>query len=312
MTVRPEGSKLETRNFYKTAALPSGRREKAGCGDEPLDESMPLLFARPALEALYARYNRRELIHPDPLEFLYRYDDPLDREVVGFVASSLAYGRVRQILASVGKVLDRMGPSPRRFLADRRPAGLRHDYRDFKHRFTAGDQLAALLAGMRSVLRRDGSLEACFLAGSKRTRGGDGVVLSGLTHLVERITSEGGLQGGSMLLPSPVRGSACKRLNLFLRWMVRQDDVDPGGWKALPPAALIVPLDTHMHRISLQMGITKRKQADLRTALEVTARFRSLAPDDPVRYDFALTRLGILPGGRLGGFSKEGGSDEQL
>jgi len=274
---------------------------------------MPLRFARPVLEALYARYNRREWVHPDPLEFLYRYDDPLDREVVGFVASSLAYGRVRQILASVGKVLDRMGPSPRRFLMDHRPAGLRHDYSDFKHRFTGGEQLAALLTGMRGVLRRYGSLEACFQAGSGRANGGgDGAVLGGLTHLVERISTEGGLQGASMLLPLPARGSACKRLNLFLRWMVRRDDVDPGGWKAIPPAALIVPLDTHMHRISLQLGITNRKQADLRTALEVTARFRSLAPDDPVRYDFALTRLGILPKGRLGEFSKKGGNDERL
>ena len=264
-----------------------------------MNESTMLRFARPALEALYERYNRRELIHPDPLEFLYRYDDPLDREVVGLVASSLAYGRVRQILASVGKVLDPMGPSPRRFILDHCPEELRRDYRDFKHRFTSGEQLAALLAGIRGVLLRHGSLEACFHVGSRRAEGNSGAVLSGLTHLVERIAGEGGLENGSMLLPPPARGSACKRLNLFLRWMVRRDDVDPGGWSAIPPAALIVPLDTHMHRISLQLGITARKQADLRTALEVTERFRSIAPDDPVRYDFALTRLGILPEERL-------------
>jgi uncharacterized protein (TIGR02757 family) len=95
------------------------------------------------------------------------------------------------------------------------------------------------------------------------------------------------------LLPSPDKGSACKRLNLFLRWMVRKDDVDPGGWDHVPAAKLIIPLDTHMHRIGLMLHLTERKQADIKTAIEITHAFRSIAPDDPVRYDFALTRLGI-------------------
>jgi uncharacterized protein (TIGR02757 family) len=94
-------------------------------------------------------------------------------------------------------------------------------------------------------------------------------------------------------VPSPVGGSACKRLNLFLRWMVRQDGVDPGGWDNVPQSKLIVPVDTHMHRICLRLGLTTRKQANMATALEITEGFRALAPDDPVRYDFSLTRLGI-------------------
>ncbi|MCD6487215.1 MAG: TIGR02757 family protein, partial [Syntrophobacterales bacterium] len=98
---------------------------------------------------------------------------------------------------------------------------------------------------------------------------------------------------GNSLLPSPAKGSACKRLNLFLRWMVRHDDVDPGGWDDISSSKLIIPLDTHMHRICLALGITKRKQADMKTALEITRSFQVMAPHDPVRYDFALTRLGI-------------------
>ncbi len=97
----------------------------------------------------------------------------------------------------------------------------------------------------------------------------------------------------TMLLPSPGKGSACKRLNLFLRWMVRSDDVDPGGWSGVDAGKLIVPLDTHMHRMGLEVGLTRRKQADMQAALEVTRAFRTIAPEDPVRYDFALTRLGI-------------------
>ena len=96
------------------------------------------------------------------------------------------------------------------------------------------------------------------------------------------------------LLPSPESGSACKRLNLFLRWMVRSDAVDPGGWSGVSPAMLIVPLDTHMHRIAAKLGLTKRRAADFRAAREVTGAFRTIAPEDPVKYDFALTRLGIL------------------
>ena len=95
------------------------------------------------------------------------------------------------------------------------------------------------------------------------------------------------------LLPLPDRGSACKRLNLFMRWMVRQDAVDPGGWSGVPLSKLIIPLDTHMHRISRAMGLTSRRQADMGTAMEVTRAFQKFAPDDPLRYDFVLTRLGI-------------------
>ena len=97
------------------------------------------------------------------------------------------------------------------------------------------------------------------------------------------------------LLPSPADGSACKRLNLFLRWMVRKDAVDPGPWTSVPGAKLVVPLDTHMFRIARGLGLTPRRQADLKIALEITAGFRAIRPDDPVRYDFSLTRLALNP-----------------
>jgi uncharacterized protein (TIGR02757 family) len=244
---------------------------------------------RSSLDALYALYNQREYVHPDPLEFLYRYDDLPDREIAGLIASCLAYGRVVQILRSVCNALDRMGPSPYRFLLESSPEDLQNTFADFRHRFTSGTQLAALLIGMKKALERYGSLYQCFL---NKLEDRDSTILPALTAFVQEI-SEGveGLEG--MLLPSPAGGSACKRLNLFLRWMARSDDVDPGGWERVRPSRLIIPLDVHMHRISLQMGLTARKQADMRTALEITEAFRSIVPEDPVRYDFALTRLGI-------------------
>ncbi len=247
---------------------------------------------RDMLEELYARFNRREYVHPDPLEFLYSYEHPRDREIVGLLASSLAYGRVAQILKSVESVLRPMGSSPADFVLTASSAGVARAFRGFKHRFTTGDEIALLLGRVKKILHKYGSLEASFTAHLKQ----DAItVLPALAGFAEELGC--GADCGSMFLPSPSRGSACKRLNLFLRWMVRRDDVDLGVWRnGISPAKLIVPLDIHMHRISLGMGLTERKQADMQTALEVTAAFRSIRPGDPVRYDFSLTRLGILNG----------------
>jgi uncharacterized protein (TIGR02757 family) len=247
-----------------------------------------LVKARGALDRLFERYNRRAYVHPDPLEFLYGYPDLADREIVGLVASSLAYGRVRQILASVSSVLNLLGPAPAARLREISPGALRGELRTFKHRFTTGDEVASLLLGAREAAERHGSLHACFAAGLEE---GAPTVLHALCAFASQLT--GGRRNS--LVPDPCAGSACKRLNLFLRWMVRSDGVDPGGWGLVPPSALIVPLDTHMHRICGGLGFTRRRNADMRTALEITEAFRAIRPGDPVRYDFALTRLGIRP-----------------
>ena len=245
-----------------------------------------------ALEELYRHYNHFEHIHPDPLEFVYRYEDKLDRELSGFIASALAYGRVRQILHSVGAVLDTMGPSPSSFLIEKPSADLRKTFRFFKHRFTSGGVLSDLLEALREVLLEWGSLESCFRAGFREEHQN---ILPALCGFVEKLEQAGG-RTMPMFLPSPDGGSACKRLNLFLRWMVRKDNVDPGIWQSIPASHLIVPLDTHMHRIATAMGLTSRKQADIQCATEITGAFSTIRPADPVRYDFALTRLGIKPG----------------
>lgn len=249
---------------------------------------MPARAYRENLCTLYRRYHRRELVHPDPLEFLYDYPDLADREIVGLIASSLAYGNVRQILRSVSSVLTTIGP-PHRFVMDSSKKSLIEAFRTFKHRFTTGEELATMLDGVKKVLKRHGSLGAAFTHGLDRD---DETILPALSAFVRELSSVF-VDRPRSLLPSPDRGSACKRLNLFLRWMVRRDEIDPGGWDDVPRAKLIVPLDVHMHRISLHLGLTKRKQADLKAACEITSAFRALEPDDPVRYDFCLTRLGI-------------------
>jgi len=258
------------------------------------------LISKEQLESLYAFYNSRKWVHPDPLEFLYDYRDLKDREVAGLIASSLAYGRVAQILKSVSGVLEKMGPSPCGFLVSSKPSSLRRIFADFKHRFTTGEELALMLIGAKSAIERYGSLYECFLSGFNDD---DGTILTGLSYLVNELRTKSNGRSNS-LLPLPERGSACKRWNLFLRWMVRKDQVDPGGWDRISPAKLIIPLDTHMHRICILLKLTGRKNADMRTSIEITRAFRGIEPEDPVRYDFALTRLGIRKDADLDAFLK--------
>jgi uncharacterized protein (TIGR02757 family) len=250
-----------------------------------------------ALDAHYRLWNRRCYVHPDPLEFLYTAGDPADQEIVGLVAASLAYGRVSQILASVRRVLAAMGADgaagggPRAFLEKTPAEGIARIFEGFSHRFTTGRELSALLVGIKRALADHGTLESLFAAGMGKK---DETVVPALARFVGEIRSYAANVLPS-LLPSPADGSACKRLNLFLRWMARRDAVDPGPWTSVPASRLVVPLDTHMFRIARTLGLTSRRQSDLKCALEITRGFGQMRPDDPVRYDFSLTRLALNP-----------------
>ncbi len=248
---------------------------------------MTLHQLREHLDSIYVKYNRREFIHPDPLEFLWRYSSTEDREIVGLVASGLAYGRVAQILKSTEKVLDVLGPAPSAFLRDVSSRDLSSALTGFKHRFTTSFEMVALLKSASAIQNKLGLLGNML-----------GVFISEDTYqnAMERFAANL-LEGAGMekcsLLPRPSLGSACKRLHLFMRWMIRRDEVDPGGWEWISPSVLIVPLDVHMFRASGALGFTSRKTVSCAAALEITESFRALNPDDPVKYDFALTRMGI-------------------
>ncbi|MGC8907918.1 MAG: TIGR02757 family protein [Desulfomonilaceae bacterium] len=238
---------------------------------------------------LYETYHKREFVHPDPLEFLYDYPDVRDREIAALVAACLAYGNVHQILKSVSKVLKRIGQHPYAFVATASVSSIDRTIGDFQYRFTTRDELIMLFKGIKGVVERYGSLGKCFVTGLHPEHG---TTLPALSHFVKELARSGGGRP-STLLPLPERGSACKRLNLFLRWMARRDRVDPGGWDDVPPSKLVIPVDVHIMRICSKLGLTQRKQADAATAMEITAAFRAIEPDDPVKYDFVLSRLGI-------------------
>ena len=242
------------------------------------------------LDGLYYVYQRRELINPDPLYFLYKYDDVRDREIAGLLASSLAYGRVSQIMKSVERVLSCLTEEPYKFLVNNSGAEIVPE--SFKHRFTTGHDVNVLLRNVRNILREYGALEE-FLRECLNKSGGE--IFAALDEFSE-VLSCGKKPGSFSLVTAPKDGSACKRLFLFLKWLVRSDEVDPGGWKVIKPCDLIVPTDTHMHKIGMKLGFTERKTADLKCAVEITEGFRKIVPEDPARYDFVLTRFGIRSG----------------
>jgi uncharacterized protein (TIGR02757 family) len=239
------------------------------------------------LEKTYREMNRAEFIHPDPLEFVWRYKSAADREVVGLIAACLAYGNVNQILKSVEKVLAPMGKSPAAWLRKTPQAEIKKALLKFKHRFTTGAEMAVFLLNIKRALEKYGSLEKLFLAGYRE---GEPTVEEALYRFINAFNSQA---CAPTLTPCPEHKSSFKRINLFLRWMVRKDAVDPGVWTRVSPAKLLIPLDTHMRQVSMKMGLTKRKDTSMKTAVEITAFFSGVAPEDPVKYDFALTRAGI-------------------
>lgn len=242
------------------------------------------------LDAQYDKLNHRRFVHPDPLECLYRYDNQADREIVALIAASLAYGQVRQILKSVSDVLTRMGASPYTYLMNESAGRIQQDMSGFVYRFARDCHITALLSAIQKILGKHGSLNRCFQACVAE---GDPTVFPALCRFSGEMYEASGSGEAGHLLVCPEKGSACKRMNLFLRWMVRKDRVDPGGWDGISPSMLIIPLDTHMFRICRKLGLTDRKQANMKTAIEITGAFRRCSPNDPVKYDFALTRYGI-------------------
>ena len=250
----------------------------------------------------------------DPLQFPRRFGRREDREVAAFLAASLAYGNAVAVRGSLRRVFAWTGPHPGRFVRGlTRSAGLA-DLGGFRHRWTGADDLVRLGLILRRLLEEHGTLEAAFSRGIARGRGGR----ADLGASIERFRAEalrfeppdfgstgfepsGSAPGRSRpgvryFFPSP-RTSAAKRTAMFLRWVVREDDgLDLGLWNCLEPRDLVVPLDTHMFRIARRLGLTRRQTPGWQAALDLTRGLAHLDPQDPTKYDFALSRLGIVEG----------------
>lgn len=258
---------------------------------------------RQRLEDLLAQTPREARLARDPVRFVHRYADPLDQEVAAIVAGTIAYGRV----AAFGPVLERLfaladqAGGPRRWVDRAKPSTLV----PFVYRWNRGIDWILLLGGLRRLYGEVDTLEA-LLPGGPLPQALDALIGQIRDAVVAEAPAAGVVaatfgdlpRGVRMFLPRPADGSATKRWWMILRWLVRRDadGIDRGLWTTRSPAELVVPLDTHVLRIARYLGLTERKDGSLRTALEVTAALRSIDPDDPVRFDFALAHLGISGG----------------
>jgi len=262
------------------------------------------------LEGITVRRGKDFLVN-DPLEFPRRFSREDDREIAAFLSAALAYGRVAIIRSNLAELFRRMPEGPAAFVGAFDPARDMERLSGFKHRFNSGADLGCLCWMLRQMIETAGSLEAFFLAGDDGTSPDIGAALDSfcdraLSLDVSAVCGRPRLpKGGGVryFFPRPSGGSACKRLCMFLRWVCRPDDgIDLGLWRKVDPARLVIPLDTHTARISRLLGMTGRTTPGWAMALEVTAALRRLDPGDPVRYDFALSHLGISDGcnGRRG------------
>jgi uncharacterized protein (TIGR02757 family) len=251
------------------------------------------------LDGFYRDFDFRGRMGHDPVEFPHRYRRAGDIEVVAFIASCFAYGRVGQFKGAVERVLKVLGEGPRDFLLDFSPRRTGGRFSGIKYRFNETEDIIALLHIVGELLRRHGSLQKAFMGFYGEEDPDIGSALTGMVgHIMAVDTSE--VYGRDLrppglrqFFPSPRAGSACKRANLFLRWMVRDRDIDFGIWKGIPRDKLVIPLDTHIMRVSRCLGFTRLKSAGWRTALEITRALKALDPEDPLKYDFALCHTGI-------------------
>jgi uncharacterized protein (TIGR02757 family) len=251
------------------------------------------------LDQLYAGFNAAESA-ADPVWRVRRYEGADDREVAGFIAAALAFGRVQSVLNSIDGVLAVMGPSPAAFVRNFDPARDRQIFKHLVHRWTNGADFAALVWILHEMLRRSGSIEKFFIDGLAPDAVDVGAALQSFsTRALEiDVTPIYGRKkpkpGVAYFFSRPSSGGACKRLNLFLRWMVREDRVDLGVWKKVQPGQLIVPLDTHVIRVGQCLRLTTLKSPGWRMASDITAGLRAIDPADPIRFDFSICHLGMM------------------
>ena len=254
-----------------------------------------------ALDRLYEDFNYPDSA-VDPIQIVRRYARLDDREVVGFIASGLAFGRVASVMASVEAVCRALGPEPARFVRAFDPATDADALRPIVHRWTRGRDLIALVWILRQILEAHGTIERSLAAVLDPSADDVGPAIQAWCDRARAIDLRPAYgrvpraPGVFYFFARPSTGSACKRINLFLRWMVRYDAVDPGGWTTIPARQLVVPLDTHTIRIGRCLRLTTRASPGWKMATEITAALRELDPTDPVRYDFSLCHLSMMGG----------------
>lgn len=254
---------------------------------------------KPALDQVYIGFNAPDSA-TDPIQIVRRFTRRADQEVVGFCAGALAFGRVASVLQSIERVVAVMGDNPGEYVRRFEPRQEAPKFEAIVHRWIRGRDLVALLWILRQMFDESGSIEAFFAAGLTPDAKDVGPALDSFSRralAVDLRPAYGRVPkrpGVCYFFPRPSASSACKRLNLFLRWMVRRDALDLGTWNRVPPALLVIPLDTHIIRLGQCLQLTRYTSPGWRMAADITHALRALDPEDPVRYDFALCHLGMM------------------
>jgi uncharacterized protein (TIGR02757 family) len=253
------------------------------------------LRIRSALDEILQDFVENDELTNDAIEPALRYQDPRDKEFAAFICAVFAYGKVDLIKKSVHRILDPLQDEPVKFILSLSERDIAKMYTGFKHRFNNEVDLQRLLIWLRQVYLSHESLEN-FVSPTFEMSASDCIetLVTKLSQLSSKPLKKPE-KGSSFwfLLPKPSTGSACKRFNLFLRWMVGTGPMDFSLWKKFSKSNLIIPVDVHVMEQSLKLGFTSRKNADWKTAEEITKSLKCLDPEDPTRFDFALCHIGI-------------------
>jgi len=241
------------------------------------------------LDSKVKEYNQAAFIKDDPISIPHLFTKKQDIEIAGFFAAVFAWGNRATIIGKSKELMQRMDNSPYPFIKDHSAKDLKK-LKGFKHRTFNEDDLYYFIEFLHLHYSKHNSLEAAFFP----IPGLDAE--HGLTHFKKYFFSVEHLKRTEKHISSPLQKSTCKRLNMFLRWMIRNDNkgVDFGLWKNISPSQLICPIDVHVARVSKKLGLLKRKQIDWLAAIELTDALKKLDKDDPVKYDFALFNLGVI------------------
>lgn len=244
------------------------------------------------LDSLYNSY-RHKFSSKDPVWNLHRFNDERDIEIVGLLSSAYAYGAVDQINRFIEQILQKTGNKPYEFTVNFLKQKDKKYLKGMYYRFNNERDIINLFASLNGMLARHSSLRNAFNSYYHSHHENIIEALTGFTNELSITSSHPGDKYYRYLVPSPLNGSTCKRMNLFLRWMVRKDDIDLGLWNEIDTSKLIMPVDTHIARIAKQLRLVKRKSVDLKFALELTEKLKRFDAADPVKYDFALCHVGI-------------------
>ncbi len=240
------------------------------------------------LDEKYLQYNRTDFIQDDPLQIPHRFSKKEDIEISGFLAATIAWGQRKTIIKNAERIIEMMDRSPHDFIINHQSKDLKR-FKGFVHRTFNESDLQFFVHSLQNIYTHHGGLEDVFAIHAEDMK-------LGISHFKKTFFEIPHLSRTEKHVSDPMKGSAAKRINMYLRWMVRNDltGVDLGIWRKIAPSALFLPLDIHTGNVSRKLGLTSRKQNNWITVNEITEKLRDFCPEDPVKYDFSLFGLGIF------------------